>query len=102
MSASKNDRLVSQLIADCKNLLKDDFSEVKVKQSLIVVKEAKARGLIGSDRRRDCLLAETINIANDLLRIHRLKKEELTAELKKPDTLYVYIALIATNCISAA
>jgi hypothetical protein len=102
MSASINDRLVSQLVADCKRLLKEDFSEAKVKQSFIIVKEAKARGLLGPDRRRDCLLAETVNIANDLLRIHKLGKEELAAELQKPDTLYVYIGLVATNCISAA
>ena len=102
MSASKNDRLVSQLLADCKRLLKEDFSEAKVKQSFAIVKEAKARGLLGADRRRDCLLAETVNIANDLLRIHKLGREELTARLKNPDTLYVYIGLVATNCISAA
>ena len=102
MSASKNDRLVSQLIADCKNLLKDDFSEDKIKQSFIIVKEAKARGLLGVYRPRDCLLAETVNIANDLLRIHKLGRQELTAKLKNPDTLYVYIGLVATNCISAA
>ena len=102
MNASKNDRLVSQLVADCKKLLQDDFSEAKVKQSFIIVKEAKSRGLLGPDRRRDCLLAETVNIANDLLRIHKFGREQLTAELQKPDTLYVYIGLVATNCISAA
>lgn len=102
MSASKNDRLVSQLVADCKNLLKDDFSEAKIKQSFIIVKEAKARGLLGVDRPRDCLLAETVNIANDLLRIHKLGRQELTARLKNPDTLYTYIALVSINFISAA
>ncbi len=102
MSVSKNDRLVSQLVADCKRLLKDDFSEAKVKTSFIIIKEAKARGFLGADRRRDCVFAETVNIANDLLRIHKLSVEELTARLKNPDTLYVYIALVATNCISAA
>lgn len=102
MNASKNDRLVSQLVADCKKLLQDDFSEAKVKQSFIIVKEAKLRGLLGPDRRRDFLLAETVNIANDLLRIHKFGREQLTAELQKPDTLYVYIGLVATNCISAA
>ncbi len=102
MSASKNDRLVSQLVADCKKLLQDDFSEAKVKQSFIILKEAKLRGLLGPDRRRDCLLAETVNIANDLLRIHKFGREQLTASLQKPDTLYVYIGLVATNCISAA
>ena len=102
MNESKKDRLVSQLVADCKRMLKEDFSEAKVKQSFIIVKEAKARGLLGPDRRRDCLLAETVNIANDLLRIHKFGREELTAELKKPDTLYAYIALVATNCIAAA
>lgn len=102
MSASKNDRLVSQLVADCKRLLKEEFSEAKVKQSFIIVKEAKARGLLGPDRRRDCLLSETVNIANDLLRIHKFERDELTAQLKKPDTLYAYIALVATNCIAAA
>ncbi len=102
MNASKKDRLVSQLVADCKKLLKDDFSEAKVKQSFIILKEAKLRGLLGPDRRRDCLLAETVNIANDLLRIHKFGREQLTAEPQKPDTLYVYIGLVATNCISAA
>jgi hypothetical protein len=102
MNASKKDPLVSQLVADCKKLLQDDFSEAKVKQSFIIVKEAKLRGLLGPDRRRDCLLAETVNIANDLLRIHKFGREQLTAELQKPDALYVYIGLVATNCISAA
>jgi hypothetical protein len=102
MSVSKKDRLVSQLVGDCKKLLKDDFSEAKVKQSFITVKEAKSRGLLGSDRRRDCVLAETVNIANDLLRIHKFGTEELAAQLQKPDTLYAYIALVATNCIAAA
>jgi len=64
MSASKKNRLVSQLVADCKKLLKEDFSEAKVRQSFIIVKEAKLRGLLGPDRRRDCLLAETVNIAS--------------------------------------
>jgi hypothetical protein len=102
MSASKKNRLVSQLVADCKKLLKEDFSEAKVRQSFIIVKEAKLRGLLGPDRRRDCLLAETVNIANDLLRIHKFGTEEFAAKFQKSDVLYVYIALVATNCISAA
>ena len=102
MTASTKDRLVNQLVADCKKTLKEDFSEAKVKQSFIILKEAKLRGLLGPDRRRDCVLAETVNIANDLLRIHKFDKEELAAELQKPDTLYVYIGLVATNCILAA
>ncbi|MGB8688094.1 MAG: hypothetical protein WCD53_12260 [Microcoleus sp.] len=102
MTASKKDRLVNQLVADCKKILKEDFSEAKVKQSFIILKEAKSRGLLGPDRRRDCVLAETVNIANNLLRIHKFSKEELVAELQKPDTLYVYIGLVATNCIFAA
>jgi hypothetical protein len=48
------------------------------------------------------VLAETVNIANDLLRIHKFGTEELAAKLQKPDTLYAYIALVATNCIAAA
>jgi len=102
MSVSKKDRLVSQLVGDCKKLLQDDFSEAKVKQCFIIVKEAKSRGLLGPDRRRDCVLAETVNIANDLLRIHKFGTEELATKLQKPDTLYAYIALVATNCIAAA
>ena len=49
MSASKKDGLVSQLVGDCKKLLQDDFREAKVKQSFIIVKEAKSRGLLGPD-----------------------------------------------------
>lgn len=96
----KTNQRVSELVADCKEFLQDNFSEAKLKQSYIILKEAKARGLLGATKRRDCCLADTINAANEILRIYRFDSE-LTAALKSPDTLYTYIGLVAINCITA-
>lgn len=98
-AANKRNRLVADLIDDAKALLKDNFSETKLKRFFVIIKTAKSRGLLGTDKPRDCCLADAINTANDLLRVCKFDRE-LSEALKNIDTLYVYICLVSLNCIS--
>ncbi|MEG5125909.1 hypothetical protein QUB63_16960 [Microcoleus sp. ARI1-B5] len=102
MKANTNrNKLVQQLILDCKTYLGDNFSQYELRNSFVILQEAKAKGLLGVDRLPSCCFAETVNAANHLLRICQ-SEELLSASLKHSKTLYAYIALVSLNCIKPA
>ena len=101
MERTNHNTLVQQLILDCKTHLGDSFSQYELKNSYEILQEAKAKGFLGVDRLPNRCFVETINVANNLLRICR-SDEMLSDALKHSKTLYVYIALVSLNCIKSA
>lgn len=100
MTATKTHRLVCELVVSLKQMLGDKYSEENLKQTYAIVQAAKTKGFLGPEKPRSICFVETVNIANDLLRIVKVGGGLLSEELKKPETLYVYIALVAFNAIN--
>lgn len=101
MSASNTNKTVFKLLKDAENLLKDEFSDNEFKQTFAVIKSAKSRGFLGAHKLSDCCLAESVNIANDILRTRKFDEAELRAATKQPKALYVYVSLVAVGLIPA-
>lgn len=99
-ATNKRKGRIAGLVTECKKMLKENFSETKLQECFITLKVAKAKGLLGAAKPRDCCLSETVNAANDILRVCKFESE-LDAALKNADSLYVYIGLVAINCITA-
>lgn len=100
-STNKNSRLVLRLLADAKNLLKDSYSEEEFKQAFAIIKSAKSRGFLGAHKSSDCCLAESINIANEILRTRNREGIEASAITKQTKAIYIYVALVALGLIPA-
>ena len=100
-SANENKELVDQLLADTKNMLQDSFNEDEYKEILATIEKARLRGLIGASKYSDSSLGEVVNIANDILWNRNLDEVELSTVSRQPKALYVYIALVAVELISA-
>jgi len=100
-SINKNQELVSQLLADAKSLLRDNFSEDEYKQILSVIEQAELRGLLGADKPFDDCSEKLVNIANDILRNRDFDEVEVSSITRQPKALYVYVALVAVGLISA-
>ncbi|MCC3405023.1 MAG: hypothetical protein JGK17_05400 [Microcoleus sp. PH2017_10_PVI_O_A] len=98
---SRRNSSVQQLILDCKTYLGDNFSQYELRNSFVILQEAKAKGFLGVDRLPSCCFADTVNVANQLLRICQ-SEELLSDSLKHSKTLYAYIALVSLNCIKSA
>lgn len=90
-TASKKNRLANQLIADCKKMLGEGFSQDKLKETFVIIEQARSRGFLGAHKVRSCCFVESVNIANDILRICQFESE-VTAKVKNPESLYVYIS----------
>ena len=101
MERTNHNTLVQQLILDCKTHLGDSFSQHELKNSYVILQEAKAKGFLGVDRLPNRCFVETINVANNLLIICQ-SEEMLSDALKHSKTLYAYIALVSLNCIKSA
>ena len=100
-STQKSTRLVLRLLADAKKLLRDGYNEEEFQQTFVVIKSAKSRGLLGSHKLSDYCLAESVNIANDILRSKKFEDVELSAITKQSKAIYVYVALVAIGLIPA-
>jgi len=97
----KNQELVSQLLADARNLLRNKFSENEYEQILSTIEQANSRGLLGADKPFDSCSEELVNVANDILRNRNFDEVEISSITRQPKALYVYIALVAVGLISA-
>jgi hypothetical protein len=95
MKAQVQTRRIANLIKVAKE--SDNFSEFKKQEIFFCIREAKFRGLLRKQPRDRCL-SEYINAANYLLQLSTDELEDLIYEL---DYLYVYIALISVNLVSA-
>ncbi|MEG4977216.1 hypothetical protein [Microcoleus sp. K4-B3] len=98
MKAQSQTKQIAKLIESAKQQF-GDFSEVQKQEIFLCIKEAKARGLLRKQPRDRCL-SEYVNAANYLLRIHSTEEfgRALTQSL---DYIYVYVALVSTNSITA-
>jgi hypothetical protein len=101
IATMKNQELASQLLADAKSLLQDNFSESEYKQVLSTIEQAESRGLLGTDKPFDSCSEELVNVANDILRNRNLDEVEVSSIARQPEALYVYVALVAVGLISA-
>jgi hypothetical protein len=97
----KNQELVSQLLADARSLLRDSFSKDEYEQVFSIIEQAKSRGLLGANKPFDDCLGEVVNIANDILRNRNFDEVEISSITRQPKALYVYVALVAVDLISA-
>lgn len=100
-STNKNQGLVSQLLADARSLLRDNFSQDEYNRVLSVIEGAESRGFLGADKFYDDCLGELVNIANDILRNRDLDEMDLSSITRQPKAIYVYVALVSVGLISA-
>ncbi|MCC3531197.1 MAG: hypothetical protein JGK21_24825 [Microcoleus sp. PH2017_22_RUC_O_B] len=89
----------SRLISDCQRHLKDNFDRLQMQECFEIIKEAKRKGFLGSQRERSACFANAVNLANDILRVCSGGRE-LPPEMKgNPQALYIYVGLVAVNLI---
>jgi hypothetical protein len=100
-STNENRGLVDRLLADAKNMLRGSFNENEYREVLAIIEQASQRGLLGANKSYDGCLGEVVNIANETLRNRDLDEMELSTISRQPKALYVYIALVAVELISA-
>jgi hypothetical protein len=99
---NKNQELASQLLADAKSLLQENFSEGEYDRVFSIIEQSESRGLLGPDRPFDDRLGELVNIANEILRNRgNFDEVEVSSLARQPRALYVYVALVAVGLISA-
>lgn len=87
-------------IATCVQSAKErfeNFSETESQKVFLIIKEAKAKGLLRKQPYDRCLNGY-INVANYLLRVQSTEEfgQALTQNI---DCVYAYVALVATNSI---
>ncbi len=98
MKAQAHTEHIAELIKSAKQQF-GDFSEDKKQEIFLTIREAKARGLLRKQPPDRCL-SEYVNTANHLLRSYAT--DQFTAALNRNlDSIYVYVALLATNSITA-
>jgi hypothetical protein len=101
MGSMNNQKLVTQLLIDAKNLLQNSYSEHEFEETLAIIKKAQLKGCLGADKPVDSSLSESVNIANDILRNRNFDEVEISSISRQPKALYVYVALVAVGLISA-
>jgi hypothetical protein len=98
MKANAQTKRIAELLKSAKQQF-GDISEAKKQEIFLTIKEAKSRGLLRKQPPDRCL-SDYINVANHLLRSYAT--DEFTAALNRNvDYIYVYVALVSTNTITA-
>lgn len=96
---AKNNRIVAQLVLELKETVGSEIDK-QIKETVVVIEAARSKGLLGAEKPRSVCFVEPVNLANDLLRLVKFDKDLLNDALKEPQTLRVYIALIAVNAVN--